>query len=112
MTKRITVPDITARKGATPIVVLTCYTAPMARILDAHVDILLVGDSLGMVVYGMESTLGVSLETMTQHGRAVAKHAERGAGRSRYAVWQLSSVERTSLCRQRARHGRNRLPGR
>ena len=76
MIKRITVPDITARKGATPVVVLTCYTAPMARLLDEHVDILLVGDSLGMVVYGMESTLSVTLEMMIAHGRAVATHSE------------------------------------
>src|SRR5208282_5232685 len=71
------VPDLSSRKGATPIVVLTCYTAPMARILDDHVDILLVGDSLGMVVYGMESTLGVTLETMIAHGRAVASHSAK-----------------------------------
>jgi 3-methyl-2-oxobutanoate hydroxymethyltransferase len=74
--KRITVPEILARKRATPIVVLTCYTAPMARILDSHVDILLVGDSLGMVVYGMDSTLGVTLDMMIVHGRAVAKEAK------------------------------------
>jgi 3-methyl-2-oxobutanoate hydroxymethyltransferase len=76
--KRLTVPDILARKGGTPMVVLTAYTAPMARILDPMVDILLVGDSLGMVVYGMESTLGVSVDMMARHGRAVAsqsKHA-------------------------------------
>jgi 3-methyl-2-oxobutanoate hydroxymethyltransferase len=75
MAKRITVPDI--KKGGTPIVVLTCYTAPMARLLDPYVDILLVGDSLGMVVYGMESTLGVTLDIMINHGRAVASHAEK-----------------------------------
>ena len=74
--KRLTVPDILARKGDTPLVVLTAYTAPMARILDPLVDILLVGDSLGMVVYGMESTLGVSVEMMARHGRAVAKEAK------------------------------------
>lgn len=70
-TKRLTALDIAARKGATPIVVLTCYTAPMAAILDPHVDILLVGDSLGMVLYGMDSTLPVSLELMLGHARAV-----------------------------------------
>jgi 3-methyl-2-oxobutanoate hydroxymethyltransferase len=77
MVKRLTVPDITARKGAVPLSVLTCYTAPMARILDAHVDMLLVGDSLGMVVYGMESTLSVTLEMMIRHGRAVVQHSAR-----------------------------------
>lgn len=63
------------RRGAPPLVCLTAYTAYMARLLDAHVDILLVGDSLGMVVYGMESTGGVTLEMMTAHGKAVAGNA-------------------------------------
>lgn len=79
--KRITVPDIrdhksTSQKAGTPLVVLTAYTAPMAHLLDEHVDILLVGDSLGMVVYGMESTLSVTLEMMENHGKAVATHAK------------------------------------
>jgi len=77
MVKRLTVLDIAARKGGTPIVMLTCYTAPMAVILDKHVDILLVGDSLGMVVYGMDSTLPVTLDMMIQHGRAVAAKSAR-----------------------------------
>ncbi|WP_119167491.1 3-methyl-2-oxobutanoate hydroxymethyltransferase [Algihabitans albus] len=71
--KRLTPPDIAARKGATPLVCLTAYSAPMARLLDAHVDVLLVGDSLGMVIYGAESTLAVRLETMIAHGCAVAR---------------------------------------
>jgi len=71
MSKRLSIIDIAARKGKIPLAVLTAYTAPMARILDKHVDILLVGDSLGMVVYGMESTLGVTLDMMIAHGRAV-----------------------------------------
>ena len=50
---RITVPQIAARKGEEPIVCLTAYTALTAKILDPHVDLLLVGDSLGMVIYGM-----------------------------------------------------------
>ncbi len=77
MAKRLTVRDIVARKRQTPLVVLTCYTAPVARILDEHVDILLVGDSLGMVVYGMESTLPVTLEMMIAHGTAVAKSSSQ-----------------------------------
>jgi len=72
-----TVRDLQGRKGGTPIVCLTAYTAPMARLLDAHADLLLVGDSLGMAVYGMETTLDVSVEMMINHGRAVAKTAER-----------------------------------
>ena len=76
--KRITVPDLRARKGGEPIVALTAYTAPVAKLLDPHVDILLVGDSLGMVVYGMETTLGVTLEMMIEHGKAVMRGSQRG----------------------------------
>jgi 3-methyl-2-oxobutanoate hydroxymethyltransferase len=75
---RISVPDIVAHKGQVPIVCLTAYTAPMARMLDPHVDLLLVGDSLGMVLYGFESTIPVTLDMMSQHGAAVvrgSKHA-------------------------------------
>jgi 3-methyl-2-oxobutanoate hydroxymethyltransferase len=72
MEKRNSVLDIRARKGGEKLVVLTAYTSPMARVLDPLVDILLVGDSLGMVVYGMENTLPVSLDMMINHGRAVA----------------------------------------
>jgi len=72
-TRRIGVPDLRARKGGEPIVSLTAYTAPMARILDPHVDFLLVGDSLGMVVYGFDSTLPVTLDMMIAHGAAVVR---------------------------------------
>ncbi len=75
--KRITIPELRARKGGEPIVVLTAYTAPVAKLLDPHVDILLVGDSLGMVVYGMETTLGVTLEMMIAHGQAVMRGSQR-----------------------------------
>ncbi|MFC4235767.1 3-methyl-2-oxobutanoate hydroxymethyltransferase [Thalassospira xianhensis] len=70
---RITVPEIRARKGAEPIVCLTAYTTPMAQRLDEHCDLLLVGDSLGMVVYGMESTLAVTVDMMINHGKAVMR---------------------------------------
>lgn len=73
--KPVTVPDLRARKGGTPIVCLTAYTTPMARHLDPHVDLLLVGDSLGMVVYGFDSTLPVTLDMMIAHGAAVARGA-------------------------------------
>ena len=66
-------PDIKARKGGTPLVVLTAYTTPVARLVDAHCDIALVGDSLGMVLHGMPSTLGVTMEMMILHGRAVVR---------------------------------------
>lgn len=69
--KRLTAPDIRARKGGTPIVSLTSYSAVTARLADPHCDFLLVGDSLAMVEYGMESTLGATLEMMARHGRAV-----------------------------------------
>ena len=69
--RRITAPQIMARKGGEPIVSLTAYTAPMAKILDDHCDFLLVGDSLGMALYGMESTLGVTLDMAINHGKAV-----------------------------------------
>ncbi len=71
--RRRTSRDIRLMKGQTPIVVLTAYTAPMAQLLDPHVDLLLVGDSLGMVLYGMETTLGVTLEMMIAHGQAVMR---------------------------------------
>lgn len=75
--KRITAPELSARKGGEPIAVLTAYTAPMAQFLDEHVDCLLVGDSLGMVVYGLETTLAVSLDMMINHGAAVVRGSER-----------------------------------
>jgi 3-methyl-2-oxobutanoate hydroxymethyltransferase len=66
-------PDIRARKGGTPLVVLTAYSTPVARLVDAHCDIALVGDSVGMVIHGMPSTLGVTMEMMILHGRAVVR---------------------------------------
>ncbi|MEX0809131.1 MAG: 3-methyl-2-oxobutanoate hydroxymethyltransferase [Dongiaceae bacterium] len=75
--QRITVPDLAARKGGTPIVCLTAYTAPTARLLDPHVDLLMVGDSLGMVLYGFDSTLPVTLDMMIAHGGAVVRGSER-----------------------------------
>ncbi len=74
--KRLTIPDIRARKGAGSLVVLTAYTKPMAQLLDAHVDVLLVGDSLGMVLYGMENSLGVTLDMMINHTKAVVRGAQ------------------------------------
>ena len=76
-TRRITAPDIRARKGGEPLVCLTAYDAPMARLLDPHCDLLLVGDSVGMVVHGLDSTIGVTLEMMIMHGKAVMRGAER-----------------------------------
>jgi len=74
--KRKTIPEIMARKGGEPLVCLTAYTTPIARLLDGTCDLLLVGDSIGMVLYGMETTLGVTLDMMIQHGAAVVRGAE------------------------------------
>jgi len=74
--------DIRAMKGRAPIVSLTAYTTPMARMMDAECDFVLVGDSLGMVVHGMTSTLGVTMEMMILHGQAVA----RGLGRAMLVI--------------------------
>ena len=74
---RLTVPEIRARKGREKIVCLTAYTAPIAAILDPIVDLLLVGDSLGMVIHGLTSTVGVTLEMMIMHGQAVMRGSER-----------------------------------
>ena len=73
---RVSIPDLVARKGKDKIVCLTAYTTPMARALDPHVDLLLVGDFLGMVIYGFESTLPVTLDMMVMHGAAVRRGSE------------------------------------
>ena len=75
--KRVSVPDIRGRKGGEPLVCLTAYDAPMARLLDPHCDVLLVGDSLGMVVHGMDTTIGVTLDMMILHGKAVMRTAKQ-----------------------------------
>jgi 3-methyl-2-oxobutanoate hydroxymethyltransferase len=69
--------DIKARKGTDALVVLTAYTTPVARLVDAHCDIALVGDSVGMVLHGLPSTLGVTMEMMILHGRAVVRGLAR-----------------------------------
>jgi 3-methyl-2-oxobutanoate hydroxymethyltransferase len=71
--KRLTVPAIRARKGGEPLVMLTAYTVRTAQLLDPHCDMLLVGDSLGQVVYGLPSTVPVTLEMMRAHGAAVVR---------------------------------------
>ncbi len=65
--------DIRNAKGGTPLVALTAYTTPMAQMMDAHCDFVLVGDSVGMVLHGLPSTLGVTMEMMIMHGQAVAR---------------------------------------
>ncbi|NNK78674.1 MAG: 3-methyl-2-oxobutanoate hydroxymethyltransferase [Litoreibacter sp.] len=75
--RRITVPQIAARKGGDPIVSLTSYHAHTAAIVDKYADFILVGDSLGMVMHGMENTTGVPLDLMIMHGKAVMRGTKR-----------------------------------
>jgi len=75
--KRLSAPDIRARKGGQPIVALTSYHAHTARILDRHCDVILVGDSLGMVMHGLESTIPVTLDMMILQGHAVMRGSKR-----------------------------------
>jgi 3-methyl-2-oxobutanoate hydroxymethyltransferase len=74
--KRVTTADVAARKGGQPIVCLTAYDAPTAALLDRHCDLILVGDSVGMVVHGLTTTIGVTLDMMILHGKAVMRGAE------------------------------------
>jgi 3-methyl-2-oxobutanoate hydroxymethyltransferase len=75
--KRLSAPDIRARKGGAPIVSLTSYHAHTAALLDKHCDLILVGDSLGMVMHGLESTIPVTLDMMILQGRAVMRGSSR-----------------------------------
>jgi 3-methyl-2-oxobutanoate hydroxymethyltransferase len=71
--KRLTAPDIRGRKGGMPIVALTSYHAHTARLVDRHCDVILVGDSLGMVMHGLETTVPVTLDMMILQGHAVMR---------------------------------------
>lgn len=75
--RSLTASDIRARKGADPLVCLTAYTTPVAQLADAECDLVLVGDSVGMVLHGLPSTLDVTMEMMVMHGRAVARGVSR-----------------------------------
>ena len=75
--KRITIKNILKKKGKEPIICLTAYSKPMAEMLDKYCDIILVGDSVGMVLYGMKTTREVKIETMILHGKAVKNSAKR-----------------------------------
>jgi 3-methyl-2-oxobutanoate hydroxymethyltransferase len=77
--KRLTVPAIRQRKGAEPLVMLTAYTVRMAQLLDPHCDMLLVGDSLGQVIYGLPHTVAVTMEMMCAHGAAVVRGSYHAA---------------------------------
>ena len=75
--KSLTATAIRARKGAEPLVCLTAYTTPVAKLVDEHCDLVLVGDSVGMVLHGLPSTLNVTMEMMIMHGQAVARGLDR-----------------------------------
>ena len=77
--KRLTVPRIRQRKGSEPLVMLTAYTVRMAQLLDPHCDMLLVGDSLGQVIYGLPHTVAVTMEMMCAHGAAVVRGSYHAA---------------------------------
>ncbi len=127
--RRLTAPDIRARKGGEPIVSLTSYHAHTARLLDPHCDVILVGDSLGMVMHGLETTVPVTLDMMILQGHAVMRGSQARDGRGRHAVRLLRGVARAGLhvggagdegnrlrrdqARRRPAHGRDdSLPGR
>ena len=69
--------SILKRKNKRPIVCLTAYSKPIAEIVDKYCDIILVGDSLGMVLYGMKTTRNVKIETMILHARSVKEAAKK-----------------------------------
>jgi len=75
--KRVLIKNILEKKGVSPITCLTAYSKPIAQIIDKYCDIILVGDSLGMVLYGMKSTRNVKFATMVEHAKAVKKSSKR-----------------------------------
>jgi 3-methyl-2-oxobutanoate hydroxymethyltransferase len=77
--KRLTVPRIRQRKGGEPLVMLTAYTVRMAQLMDPYCDMLLVGDSLGQVIYGLPHTVAVTMEMMALHGAAVVRGSYHAA---------------------------------
>src|SRR3546814_3585294 len=101
--KRLTVPRIRQRKGGEPLVMLTAYTVRMAQLLDPHCDMLLVGDSLAQVIYGLPHTVGVTMDMMALHGAAVVRGSYHAAvivdmpfGRSEEHTSELQSLMRIS----------------
>jgi 3-methyl-2-oxobutanoate hydroxymethyltransferase len=94
--RKITVPELRARKGSTPIAMVTAYDYTMARLVDeAGVDMVLVGDSLGMVVQGLQNTIPVTLEEIAYHGRAVARGLARAhvVGDMPFMSYQVSAQQ-------------------
>jgi ketopantoate hydroxymethyltransferase len=77
--RRKTAPEIRARKGGEPIVMLTSYHAHTAALVDRHCDVILVGDSLGNVMHGFETTVPVTLEMMILQGCSACRRAHRNS---------------------------------
>jgi len=107
--RRMSVPDILARKGAgPPLAMVTAYDFTMARLVDeAGVDVILVGDSLGMVVQGLENTLPVTLEEVCYHGRAVARAQPRAhlVGDMPFMSYQVSPAQAVESAGELMKHG-------
>ena len=107
--RRMSVPDILARKGAgPPLAMVTAYDFTMARLVDeAGVDVILVGDSLGMVVQGLENTLPVTLEEVCYHGRAVARARPRAhlVGDMPFMSYQVSPAQAVESAGELVKHG-------
>ena len=95
MNNRITISDLYKNKQKSKIVMLTCYTAPFAKILDNHVDILLVGDSLGMTTLGYKTTIQVTMDDMLRSAKAVSRGVKRAftVGDMPYMSYQVSNEE-------------------
>ncbi len=108
--QRLSITAIKRRKGGEKLVCLTAYTAPVARLLDDAVDLLLVGDSVAMVVYGFDSTLPVTLDMMIAHGAAVVRATSHAAVVVDLPFGSYQAVPGRRIPRRRPRHGRDRLP--
>ena len=102
--RRKTAPDIRARKNGEPIVMLTSYHAHTAALVDRYCDVILVGDSLGNVMHGFETTVPVTLEMMILQGHAVMRGSQACAGRGGHAVRLLRGVEGAGVSFRRADH--------
>ena len=107
--KRLTAPDIRARKGGEPIVMLTSYHAHTARIVDRHCDVILVGDSLGMVMHGFETTIPVTLDMMILQGHAVMRGSQRALVVVDMPFGSYEALEGAGLRLRGARDEGNRL---
>ena len=107
--RRLTAPDIGARKGGEPIVCLTSYHAHTARILDGYCDVILVGNSLGMVMHGLETTVPVTLDMMILQGHAVMRGSKRALVIVDLPFGSYEASKEQAFAQRRARAEGNRL---